>query len=377
MSGFPVARVAGFEIRLHLSWLPILIFVAVVVAWDVADAPGGPADPGAWIVGVLVAFGFLGSVLVHELAHALVGRRRGVETSAITLFFFGGTASVELDAATPADERAIALAGPIVSAALGVGLLAAALPLGSLEFVPAALARAVILIVGVLNLFLAFLNLVPAFPLDGGRVLRAIIWSRTRSERSGTRGAATAGRLTGWALTFAGLGVAVTGAGPDGVMLIVSGWLLGNASAAMERRLLVEDLLRGMTVEQAMERETPTVAPQLTVDTFGDQLSSGATSGLAVMRDDELLGVIGRGQVRRLSRPSWATTRAGEVMIAAAHLQTLRPDEALWPAVEALRRSGLDVLPVVDGAALLGLLTRPAVMATIAARAKLGANRPT
>ncbi len=370
MTGWPVARIAGIEIRLHLTWIPVLVFLTAAVAMDVAGSTDALADPDVWVVGLASALGFLGSVLAHELAHALMGRRRGVEVSSITLFFFGGSASIELESGDPHAERAIAVAGPAVSGLLGAGLVGLAWLLPGDDNEVAAVVRAVALVLGVLNLLLAGLNAIPAFPLDGGRVLRATVWARTGNERSGTRAAALVGRYAGWALSILGLVIALLGPGLDGVMLILSGWFLGNASRAVERRLAVEDLLRGMRVEEAMERDTPTVAPQLTVDTFGDEFKRDGGVSVAVVADNRLLGLIGISQLRRLGRRAWTTTRAGDLMVTPPVLPTLTPDEALWPAVEALRRSGLDGLPVVRDADLLGVLTRRAVLATIASRAK-------
>lgn len=375
MTGFPVARVFGMEIRLHLSWLPVLVFLAVAVAADFAEAATGLADPRAWVVGLAVSLGFLGSVLAHELAHALVARRRGIPADSITLFFFGGTASLEVESERPADERAIALAGPAASASLGAALVALAVVLGGRQAEPVVAVRATALVLGLLNLVLAAINALPASPLDGGRALRAIVWSWTGSERRGTRATAISGRLTGWALTLAGFWLALVGAGLDGVMLILSGWFVGSASRVMDQRLQVEDLVRGLRVEEVMERDLPSIAPQLTVDTFGDQLVDGRANGLLVMAGDRMLGLVGPRQVRRLARRAWATTRAGELMVGRASLPEVGPDEPLWPALELLRRSGLDALPVLDASGFLGVLTRRAAMAAIARRAADG--RPT
>ncbi len=272
--GWPIARIAGFEIRVHLSWVPILAFLTISVLGELTSLdPTIPMVP-AWATAVLVSVGFLVSVLVHELAHAIVARRRGVAGGPITLFFFGGTASVELEASRPDDEVRIAAAGPTASLILAIALIVVAVATDRLDGEPASVVSSASLILGVLNALLGLINLVPGFPLDGGRVLRAIVWGRTHDERTGTRVAANAGRLASWAMTIAGLGLAVAGDGIDGVMLIVSGWFLGNASRAMDRRLVVEDLLRGAQVGEALEADVPRVAPQLTLDTFADQFQS-------------------------------------------------------------------------------------------------------
>ena len=370
MSGIAVARIAGFEIRLHLSWIPILAFLTLSVMTELNSLDQEISQPAAWATALLVGFGFLVSVLLHELGHAVVARRLGIRGGAITLYFFGGTASVELEAFRPEDEVRIAAAGPATSLVLAVVLIVAGLAADGLAGEAAGIVSSAALVLGVLNALLGLVNLVPGFPLDGGRVLRAIVWGRTRDERRGTIAAARAGRLAGWGLTLVGIFVGLSGDGVDGIMLIVSGWFLSNAAAAMDRRVVVEDLLRGVNVDEAVERDVPRISPQLTLDTFADQFQSGAATAIPVVRDERLLGLIGLSQLRRTARRRWPTTRAEDLMVAADDLPSLHPGDALWPAIETLRRSGLDGLPVLGEGGLLGLLTRRSVSATIARHAR-------
>lgn len=374
MNGLPIARIAGFEIRLHLSWVLILAFLTLTVADTVSALDESVSDSVAWMSGAVVASGFLLSVLVHELAHAVVARRRGIAGGPITLLFFGGTASMGFEASRPNDEVAIAAAGSAASLLLGFALVAAARLLAGVPGEPLTAIRASVLVLGVLNILLGLVNVVPVIPLDGGRVLRAVVWGRTGDERAGTRLAAVAGRGMGLILTIAGLALTFAGDAVDGVMLIVTGWFMGSAARTMERRSAAEELLRGLTVDDAMERGLPTIAPQVTLDTFGDQLSSGAMPALPVVRDHALLGLVGVAQLRRVARRAWPVTRAGDLMVVPPQLPTLRPDDDLWAAVEALRRSGLDALPVVAGSAVLGVLTRRGISATMAARSRLQAG---
>ncbi|HEU4573039.1 MAG TPA: site-2 protease family protein [Candidatus Limnocylindrales bacterium] len=368
--GWPIARIFGFEIRLHLSWVPILAFLTLSVLAELQTLDPSAPSVESWAIAVLVSAGFLASVLVHELAHALVARRRGIAGGPITLFFFGGTASVELEASRPDDEIRIAAAGPIASLLLAAVLVVLAAATDATDSEPVAIVGSAALILGALNGIVGLINLVPGFPLDGGRVLRAIVWGRTNDERTGTRAAAVGGRLAGWGLTLIGIVVAVAGDGVDGVMLMISGWFLASAAGAMDRRVLVEDLLRGARVEEAVERDVPRIAPQLTLDTFADQFTSGPATSIAVFRGDDLLGILGLSQLRRVGRRSWPKTRAEDLMVAVDDLPSLRADDALWPAIETLRRSGLDGLPVLGDEGLLGLLTRRSAMAAIARRAR-------
>jgi Zn-dependent protease/predicted transcriptional regulator len=318
------------------------------------------------VVGALIAAAFLASVLAHELGHALVARRRGIRTGPITLYFFGGSALLDGEVERPADEAAISAAGPAVSLAIGVLLcaLALAFPAGSSELVAAT--AAVVLTLGVLNLILGAINLVPGFPLDGGRLLRAAVWARSGDRARGTRVAATTGRVIGWTVVGGGIAVVLNGDLTNGLMLGLSGWFLANASRAVVRQQAVEQLLRSVTVGEAMERDVPSVPAQLTIDTFAEQLfGEEGVSTVPVVRDDEVVGVIGPAQLRSLARGSWTTTRAEQLMVHSADVPPLGPEESVWSALDRLRRSGLDGIPVVDATGVLGMLTRRAVVRAV------------
>jgi Zn-dependent protease len=374
MNGLPVARILGFEVRVHLSWVLILALVTAVAAERFALVGVGLPASIRWIAGGLVALALLGSVLAHELGHALVARRVGLADRPITLFFFGGAGAIETDGRNPWEEVRIAAAGPAASLAiaavllLGAGVVAA---LGGAAVALPSIVGEVLLVLGVVNLLLAVLNLLPAFPLDGGRLLRAIAWSVTDDVKRAGRLTSLTGRTIGWGLVALGIAVAVTRDPLDGAMIGVAGWFLANAGRAMERRLIVEELIADVHVEDAMERDLPTVVPQLTLDTFAERyLGSGEPPAIPVVAERGWLGIIGVSQLRRLARRAWPTTRAEDLMVSPPALPLLAPDDDLWGALENLRRSGLDGLPVVKGGDLLGVLTRRAAMATIEERAR-------
>ncbi len=374
MNGLPVARILGFEVRLHLSWILILALVTALAAERFALLGSSLPAAAHWTAGGLVALAVLASVLGHELGHALVARRVGLPDRPITLFFFGGAGAIELDGRDPWEEARIAAAGPATSFViaavllLGAGLVSA---LAGPAMALPALVGELLLVLGVVNLLLALLNLIPAFPLDGGRLLRAVAWSISGDARRAGRLTSVIGRAIGWGLIALGISVAIARDPIDGAMIGIAGWFLGNAGRAVERRLMVEDLIADVRVEDAMERDLPSVVPQLTVDTFADRyLLSGETQALPVVGDRAWLGLIGVSQLRRLARRAWPTTRAEDLMVSPPILPLLAPDDALWGALERLRRSGLDGLPVVRGGDLLGVLTRRAAVATIQDRAR-------
>ena len=372
MNGLPVARLFGFEVRIHLSWILIGALVTVLVVSQLeANVPGIPS-PLRWLVGAVIAFAFFLSVLAHELGHGIVARRRGLDVGPITVFFFGGSASFQLESDRPRDEAAVALAGPAVSLAIGAvcALFAVVTQTSGSEGVRAA--GLVALVLAALNLILGAANLVPAYPLDGGRLVRAVFWARSGDEKKGARAAAASGRVVGWILVGAGLAVILQGDTLNGLMLGLSGWLLGSASRAITRRIAVQELIEGVSVSDVVDRQVSGIPPQLTVDTFADRLMQGGDgSALPVVRDDEVLGVIGAGQLRRLRRGAWQTTRAEDVMIGPPSMSTLAPSDSLWSALDRLRRTGLDGLPVMEAGGFVGLVTRRLIATAIQDRAKL------
>ncbi|HEX8939906.1 MAG TPA: site-2 protease family protein [Candidatus Limnocylindrales bacterium] len=367
---FAVGRIRGVEVRVHLSWVLIAALLVVGVGGDLLPAIS-PESPAAldWLVGGLVAFLTFLSVAAHELAHALVGQRVGIPVSSVTLYFFGGPAAMESEAAGPGEEIRAAAAGPLASfalAALSIAVGVAADAIGGSHATLVSLGAAIL---AAFNALLGLVNLVPGFPLDGGRIVRAVIWQASGDERRATRIASIVGRVVGAGMVFGGFLLALYGAAFEGLGVILCGWLLGSASRTLERRAILEELVADISVGEAMERDVQGVPPQLTLDTFADELlARGPGSGLPVLRDGELLGMLGASQLRQVRRGRWPTTRAADVMVGPPALPVLQPEAALWTGLETLQRSGLDGLPVMRGPDLLGVLTRRGVAAAIQAR---------
>lgn len=372
MNGIPVARLFGFEIRIHPSWIFIVALVAVLVEGQVRNLAPELDPVSGWVIGAVTAAAFLLSVLAHEMAHGIVARRRGIDVGPITLYFFGGSASFQLESDRPRDEAAIALAGPVASLGIGILLVVLAFATDATGHPAGQAAAVVALVLAVLNLLLGGLNLIPAYPLDGGRIVRAAVWARRGDERDGARAAAASGRFVGWALIAAGLVLVLLEDVVDGLLLGLSGWFLSGASRGISRRLAVQELLKNVRVGDVMDKEVGTVAPHLTVDTFADRLLEGG-EGLAmpVLRDEMVVGLIGASQLRRLRRKAWQTTRAEDLMVVPPTLPLVSPEDTLWSALDRLRRTGLDGLPVVEGVRLLGVVTRKAIVATIQSRAQI------
>jgi Zn-dependent protease len=376
MSSIPVGRLAGLEIRIHVSWAIILAIIVVTAGSQVGLVSPGSSMPVRWGIGIAIAVLFLLSATAHDIGHAVIARRRGVPTDTVVVYFLGAAASPDLTTTRPRDEVAIALAGPIVSIAIGLGLLAIA-GLAALlgdEGVALVVGR-VAFVVGALDLALGFVNLVPAFPLDGGRVVRGLAWARSGDARTGLRNAARVGRFTG--LLLAGIGVAGILLGDvvgietlDGLMVALCGWFLTSTARTVERQAGLDQLLDGLSVADVMDRDVAGIPPGLTLDTFAGQVLDGSSPmALPVTRGTELLGVIGASQLRRVRQDRWATTHAEDLMILPRALLIVSPETTIRAALEGLARAGVDALPVMDGGMFAGLLTRRAVAMAIQGRA--------
>ena len=372
MSGIPIARILGIEIRLHLSWIFIIVIITATVSGRLTTLQPAADAMLSWAIGIAASLLFMLTVVAHELAHALVARRSAMAVDSISVHFIGSPAVVDVRAPTPRAEAAIALVGPLTSLAIGAAAVVLALVavmsgVGALQVV-----GEVLVIVGALDLVLAGVSLVPAFPLDGGRLVRAIGWARSGDPRRGARLAAQVGRIVGWLLVAAGLGVILADQDQtlDGIMLGVIGWFLGASSRSVDRWVVMDGLIADVLVGEAMEAELDTIAPQLTLDTFAPQVLDGTLGpALPVLRGEELIGIVGAGQLRRVPRRDWPSTRTSEVMIAVADVPTVGPEESLTDGLERLRESRLDGLPVLEGADLRGVLTRRSIAVALRARA--------
>jgi len=360
-----IARIGGIEIRVHVSLIFVVALVTLSVATQAEAFPPDWSDASRFAAGGVLAVLFLASILIHELAHGIVARRRGLPVRTITLAFFGGITTIDPAAHGPRDEAAISSSGPIASLAVGLPLAAIGFALDPTTTV-AGLGFAV---VGIVNVGLGLLNLLPAMPLDGGRLLHAYVWERTGDPIRAGRATAVAGRYIGIAGVIAGILVSILGDSLTGALIVLSGWFIVQGSRVTERRLAIEALLSGLRVGEVMERDVTSIGPQLTVDTFADQLlGEGERTSVPVMDEGALVGVLGIAQLRRLGRKRWPLLRAADIMVSKPTLPSLTPEDAAWAGMELLRESGLDGIPVESEGSLLGLLTRKSLVAAIQAR---------
>ena len=366
--GIPVVNLFGIEVRVSISLAVMVGVVALIGAEQAAVIAPDMAAILQWVVGAGVAALFLVSVVVHELAHALVGRRRGVATTSVVLGLVGGLAPLSIEASRPRDELAIAFAGPLASLLIA----AVVLPLGiALGFIgsPAGPLAGGLFVVGALNLMLGLASLLPGLPLDGGRVVRAVAWARTGDRDRAATTTARVGRLLGWVVIGLGVLVVLRDDAVLGLMIVVMGWLLSGASRSLEQRAEMERLVRGLTVADALLPDVAHLAPSLTVDTFASQLGvGGAPRAVPVVDGGRVVGVVGVTAIRRLGARRTATARVADVMATPPQAPIVALTEPIWSVMETMQRRRLDGLAVVEEGRLVGMVTRDSAAEAMRAR---------
>ncbi|HWH23647.1 MAG TPA: site-2 protease family protein [Candidatus Limnocylindria bacterium] len=370
-----IGRLFGFRVRLHVTWLIVLPLVVLFLAS--AGVPGPvESDPAARLVmALLVALLLLISVVAHELAHALAARRLAVPVDDVIVYVFGGTTNVEQAAPSPRSEALTALSGPLLSLLVGGLSLGGWSAASSMPGTAAAIATGVLWWVGTANVLLGLFNLLPAFPMDGGRILRAIFWRWRGDQLAGTRWATGVGRAIGLFLVGVGLVWAIASPGGliIGLWLAVIGWMLRQTAVITNRRAEVGDLIAGLRVGEVMERDVPVIGPNLTIDTLLDQHRRGGGRSLyPVTMDGRLVGTIDVADAERMPSAEQAQTRVTDLMRRRDDVDTLTESMPLLDALGRFDRSRIDAFAVVDDRepdTLRGLLTRNGVVERMRERA--------
>lgn len=373
--GFKIGSIFGINIRIDWSWL----FIFLLVTWNLAFVFGEfHSDWGTvlrWSTAILAALLFFASVLAHEISHSLVARAQGLPVRSITLFLFGGVASIEREPTSPRNEFFMALVGPLTSFAIGFVLLlvagAIAGPvMGAMtnpEQVLGGLSPLATLLmwVGSVNIFVGIFNLLPGFPLDGGRIVRSIFWAITDNLRRATRWASGIGSFIAWMMIIGGIamvfGVSIPffGSGIGGLWLAFIGWFLNSAATQGYQQVVVQDILEGVTVSRMMRSEPPTVSPDLPVSILvNDYVMGSDDHSFPVMDDEGLAGIVTLEDIRKAPREAWDRTKVGEIMTPSDDLEVAGPDDDASEALNKLGRRDVRQLPVVSHGRLVGLLRR-------------------
>jgi Zn-dependent protease len=352
-----IGRVRGIDVHVDVSALAIVALIAWVLAGDALPtlAPGY-ASGEYWLAGILTSVLFLAGLLAHELSHSLVALRRGIRVRGITLWLLGGIATIEDEPVNPRDDLAIAVAGPLASTAIAFCALAIAAVADGLGAAPLFAATAAWL--GSINLLLAVFNLVPAAPLDGGRVLRAWLWRRHGDRARAARTAARAGEMFAYLLVALGILELLLGAGVSGVWAILLGWFLLGAARAEKERVEVEQQLAGVRVKDVMTPDPVTAPASITVDELLECYVARhrCTSVPLVAEDGRLVGLATLARCRAVNPRRRAGGSVMDIAWPLSEVTTAQRDELLNKVLHHVSGGDGRIL-VFDGSQLAGIIS--------------------
>lgn len=350
-------NIDGFEIKLDPSWF----LIAGLITWTLSTQYFPVTLPGltgtAYLVLAIVAMlGFFGSLLLHELSHSVVARSYGVQIKGITLFIFGGVAELETEVPTAKAELWVALAGPAMSICLSFGFWISSLVIQTVFDITAL--AVVLSYLATVNLIIAVFNMVPAFPLDGGRVLRAYLWSRHGDVLKATKTAARSGTIFGYTLIILGVMVLFQSAATAGLWYVLIGFFVLAAARSAYQNQLMHSTFDGKTVSAVMVRDPIVVAPELTLSLFVNQVVlKHGVSFAPVVSDGVLIGQIDKNVLSAIDRENWGNTRVGDVFAGLDVATTLAPDMPVEQLLKEIAATGTRKFMVVDDHKLLGVVT--------------------
>jgi Zn-dependent protease/CBS domain-containing protein len=366
-------QIFGFDILIHWSWL--LIFA--LLTWSLATGYLPDVYPAwtrgqYWITGAVTSVLFFASVLAHELSHSLVARRRGLPVENITLFVFGGVSALGDEPRSARDEFLIAIVGPLTSFAVAVvfGVLWVLT-----QDVDPPQFHAIAGYLAYINVAVGIFNLLPGFPLDGGRVLRSAIWGARGSMIEATRIASIVGRVIAGTLIALGILTAFTVGGFGGFWFILIGWFLWSAAENSYQQLLLSQTLHGLTAGVLVEPDVPRVPPNTTLRRLAhDYILGQQRRAFFVAPEDgtEALGLVTLSDLQKAPQGQWDTLTVFQVMTPREKLITITPQTDALTALELMARHDVNQLPVLAGGSVVGLLTRGALMRAIQLRQQIG-----
>jgi Zn-dependent protease/CBS domain-containing protein len=369
-----LGRVFGIPIGLHYSWLLIALLVVLSLAQQFGSTNAQWGAAVIWGTAIVTALLFFAAIVVHELAHAAVAKAHGLPVRSITLFALGGVSEIEKEASDARTEFWMGIAGPITSAVIGIVCLGLA---GALGWMPGTAQQSPVVAMlgwlGVINIGLAIFNMIPGFPLDGGRVLRGILWWITGDSRRATRMAARIGQLIALAFIVYGLIFFFRGGGFGGLWLTFIGWFLLDASRSSYAQVELVERLEGIRARDLMKRDCEVIDGDIDLQTFVDEhlLRSGRRC-FVVQQNGGVAGLITANEVKHIDRVNWPRTTVRDAMLPLERLHSVPPSAPLLDALEMMGREDVNQLPVLKDGQLAGVISRSDILRLLHTRAELG-----
>ena len=366
-SAFNIGKVFGIQLRLHYTWFIIFTLVTVSLvfpAWSQWDY---------WVMGIVTSLLFFASVVAHELAHSLVGKANGIPIRSITLFIFGGIAQMTREAARPGAEFKMAAAGPVCSLAIGGLFLMVS------RFTPGVTEPVITMIqwLAYINFALAAFNLLPGFPLDGGRVFRSILWRATGNYTRSTRIATQMGRGVGYLFIVGGILIAFLQPFGlywfSGLWLAFVGWFLENAASASYRQAQWREVLHGVSAAQVMTSDIPVVPSDITVNRLvQEHVFPSGRHCFMVVDEGRLNGILTLHNIKSVSQQHWEVTQVKDIMTPVDKLKVAHLDQDALSILEQMDENNINQIPVVSEGRVIGLIIRDNLIRFLRARAELG-----
>ncbi|MHB9033381.1 MAG: site-2 protease family protein [Anaerolineae bacterium] len=361
--GITIGKIFGIPIRIDFSWILIFVWVSISLGSQyAANMPKGTPVELAWIAAVITSLAFFSSVLLHELAHSVVARHQKVPVHDITLFIFGGVSQITEEPHTARDEAVMAVVGPLTSLALGGVFFAIYSLVGTIS----PLIKAPLLFLAATNLSLGVFNLLPGFPLDGGRVLRALLWGARRDLLWATRIASYVGQGIAYIFILYGIWRAVSGDWVTGIWLVFIGLFLDGAARSNYLQMNLRNMLQGHTVSEVMSHDCIELPQQLTLDLAVDQyLIPNPRRCYLVSGPQGLVGLLTSHRIGEIPKDKWPNTHIGDIAIPLKDTKTVQPETNLWEALQEMTSEGVNQLPVLVREELVGMLTRDKLLTFI------------
>lgn len=366
-----IGSIFGVPIKLHYT----LVIAVLLIAWTLADGLMPSQYPGLsvteyWLIGVIGAIALFASVLVHELAHSYVAVRNGLSVNRIVLFIFGGVSETADEPREPGLEFRMSVVGPGSSIVIGTVLTAVWFVSSGFDVSP--LIAAPLQYAGYINILLGGFNLLPAFPLDGGRVLRAALWKWKKDLIGATRTATNVGVAFSYLFMLGGLAVIFLGSFISGLWLIFIGWFLKNGAESSLKQTMVSEALSDVSVRDVMTQEVRAVNPEASVsELVDDYFSKYKHGGFPVTKNSTLLGLVTIEDVRKVSKDRWKDTKTADVMTSCEKLTCVTPNERAIDAFVKMSKQAVGRLPVRENGRLVGIVTRSDILHAIKVRTEL------
>jgi Zn-dependent protease len=355
--GFYLGKIFGIQFRLHYTWFIIFVLITASMSWQYFPVIYPGWDKVVyWIAGISASLLFFSSVVAHELAHSLVGRANNIPVKSITLFIFGGVAHMTRDAARHGAEFKMAIAGPLSSLAIGGIFYTLHLLIGGISEPLAAVTSWLAQI----NVVLAVFNLIPGFPLDGGRVFRSIFWRFSGDYERATRIAAYVGRGVGYLFILGGIALIFLFPGQwySGLWLALIGWFLSYIAVASYRQSRWQRILQEITAREIMHPDCPVIAPEITISRLvSEYILTGGHRCFLVASAGELTGLLTLEDIKSVNQTRWEQTTARDIMAPTRNLKVVSPDQDAMSILEQMDERAVNQLPVVSDGKVIGLVT--------------------